>query len=212
MWQGIMNVQNTEAFCHSYTIFVTTTKLIISWTTKWEGFFICSGLQFLSTFPCSLKFLFFFFCHRINALVCDCDTAMLSRQQAGGEMTLQGENQNQLQLGRIGFQGFYRWQASGEKMAEKWGRMAAGSEWWCRRQRRESAPRSVCENQWPPGRAAELNYQENTVAKGSRKGYSIDLSHSGSGEECKRRGRGAANGKQGEKKEAKLVKGANKNK
>ena len=27
----------------------------------------------------------------------------------------------------------------------------------------------ACENQWPPGRPAELNYQENTVAKGSRK-------------------------------------------
>lgn len=203
-------------------LFVTITQYLsqlqswlISWTTNEKDFYICSGLQYLSTFHYSLKFLFFFvFCffYKINALVCDCDTAMLSRQQAGGEMTLQGENQNQLQLGRIGFQGFYRWQASGEKMAEKRGRMAAGSEWWCRRQRRELAPRSVCENQWPPGRAAELNYQENTVAKGSRKGYSIDLSHSGGGEECKQRGRGAANGKQGEKKEAKLVKGANENK
>lgn len=47
--------------------------------------------------------------------------------------------------------------------------------------RRESAPRSACENRRPPGRAAELNYQENTVAKGSREGYSIDLSHTDSG-------------------------------
>lgn len=54
------------------------------------------------------------------------------------------------------------------------------SEWW-RRRRRESAPGSACENQRPHGRPAELNYQENTVAKGSRKGYNIDLSHADSG-------------------------------
>lgn len=33
----------------------------------------------------------------------------------------------------------------------------------------EWAPRSACENQKPPGRPAELNYQENTVARGSQK-------------------------------------------
>lgn len=31
------------------------------------------------------------------------------------------------------------------------------------------APGGACENQWPLGKPAELNYQENTVAKGSRK-------------------------------------------
>lgn len=55
-----------------------------------------------------------------------------------------------------------------------------GSRRWGWR-RRESAPPSACENRRPPGRAAELNYQENTVAKGSREGYSIDLSHTDSG-------------------------------
>lgn len=88
-----------------------------------------------------------------------------------------------------------------------------------------SAPRSLRENQRPPGRAAELNYRENTVAKGSREGCGIDLSHGGGGgggggvegSESRSGVRGRANGKQSEergekKKKMKLVKGAKENK
>lgn len=66
-----------------------------------------------------------------------------------------------------------------------------------------SAPRSLGENQWPPGRAAELNYRENTVAKGCREGCGIDLSHGGGGvggSESSNGVRGRANGKQSEEK------------
>lgn len=81
-------------------------------------------------------------------------------------MTLQGENQKQLHLGHIGFWViFYRWHKK-----KKRGRMM-----------QTSAPRSLRENLRPPGRAAELNYRENTVAKGSREGCGIDLSHGGGG-------------------------------
>lgn len=78
-----------------------------------------------------------------------------------------------------------------------------GSQRW-RWRRRESAPRSACENQRPPGRAAELNYQENTVAKGSRKGYSIDLSHTDSGKSVGGSEGWATNESDGEKKKKKM--------
>ncbi|CAG14363.1 unnamed protein product [Tetraodon nigroviridis] len=60
----------------------------------------------------------------------------------------------------------------------------------------------------PPERAAELNYQENTVAKGSRKGYSIDLSHSDSGKSVGGSEGRAANESDGEKKRDEVEKGA----
>lgn len=70
-----------------------------------------------------------------------------------------------------------------------------------------SAPRSLRENQWPPGRAAELNYRENTVAKGCREGCGIDLSHGGGGgvggSKSRSGVRGRANGKQREEREEK---------
>lgn len=64
-----------------------------------------------------------------------------------------------------------------------------------------SAPRSLRENQRLPGRAAELNYRENTVAKGSREGCGIDLSHGGGGvggSKSRSGVRGRSNGKQSE--------------
>lgn len=82
-------------------------------------------------------------------------------------MTLQGENQKQLHLGHSGFWVVFFLQVAQKK---KRGKMM-----------QTSAPRSLRENQRPPGRAAELNYRENTVAKGSREGCGIDLSHGGGG-------------------------------
>lgn len=116
-------------------------------------------------------------------------------------MTPQGENQKQLHLGHIVFFSFLfffsqvaNWR--GEDGEKKRGRMM-----------QTSAPRSLRENQRPPGRAAELNYRENTVAEGSREGCGIDLSHGGGGggdgggaggSEGRSRVRGRANWKQSE--------------
>lgn len=70
-----------------------------------------------------------------------------------------------------------------------------------------------CENQQPPGRPAELNYQENTVAKGSRKGYSIDLSHADSGKSVGgERGTGGKRERREGGKKDEIGKGASKNK
>lgn len=59
--------------------------------------------------------------------------------------------------------------ASGKRTVGKKRELDGGSKWW-RRWRKGSELLDVpVENQNPPGRPAELNYQENTVARGSRK-------------------------------------------
>lgn len=87
-----------------------------------------------------------------------------------------GGNQNQLQVVRIGFGGWegglhrLQWREGAEMEVRKSSEMeGAGDDVDGRAE--EWAPRGACENQRapPPRRPAELNYQENTVAKGSRK-------------------------------------------
>lgn len=130
----------------------------------------------------SLPYYFFLFdSNWISALT---GASVTAARQAGGEMTLQGENQKQLHLGHIGFWVVFFFLQVAQKKKKR-GRMM-----------QTSAPRSLRENQRPPGRAAELNYRENTVAKGSREGCGIDLSHGGGGGGCAEAREGARVGEE----------------
>lgn len=127
----------------------STNKLNIE--TKWN-----CGSHYFSIFSLCLKSQYFDF-EETNMLVCECVAwPRAAGARHGGKWHRWVEIKTNYRFGVLVFRDFIgassQW---GEKMTtgkkKKKKRLDMGSEWWCRRQTRESAPRSVYENQWPLG-------------------------------------------------------------